>query len=171
VNVFLPMRNLNPEMNNMVDLACSNFVYGAVIGFGVGFALPRMQIIRSIMSSVKCKSPKMVLVVRNDLKMGKGKIASQCAHAAIQCYKTGSKTQENIVNMWMLCGQPKVVLKIDSEEELKTLQEKSRSLGLINCVICDAGRTQLTPGTSTVLGIGPGSTEEVDLVTSHLKLL
>lgn len=31
---------------------------------------------------------KMVLIVRNDLKMGKGKIASQCAHAAILC-KTG----------------------------------------------------------------------------------
>ena len=28
---------------------------------------------------------KMVLVVRNDLKMGKGKIAAQCCHAAVHC--------------------------------------------------------------------------------------
>lgn len=141
------------------------------MGLGIGLALPRMLTVRSLVSAVTSKSPKMVLVVRSDLKMGKGKIASQCSHAAIHCYKTGLKTQENVVSMWVLCGQPKVVLKTDCEEELQVLQEKSKSLGLINCVICDAGRTQLKPGTSTVLGIGPGPAEEVDLVTSHLKLL
>lgn len=30
---------------------------------------------------------KMVLVVRNDLKMGKGKIAAQCSHATLGLYK------------------------------------------------------------------------------------
>ncbi|PIK56816.1 putative peptidyl-tRNA hydrolase 2, mitochondrial [Apostichopus japonicus] len=30
---------------------------------------------------------KMVLVVRQDLKMGKGKVAAQCSHAAVGCYK------------------------------------------------------------------------------------
>jgi peptidyl-tRNA hydrolase len=29
----------------------------------------------------------MVMVVREDLKMGKGKIGAQCGHAALGCYK------------------------------------------------------------------------------------
>ena len=115
-----------------MDSVYLNIICGAVMGFGIGLALPKMQIIRLLSSIVTNKSPKMVLVVRTDLK---------------------------------------IVLKTDSEEELQNLQIKSKSLGLINCVIHDAGRTQLVPGTSTVLGIGPGPATEVDLVTSHLKLL
>lgn len=148
-----------------------NFICGVAVGLGIGILLSRMQIVRALAALVTNKSPKLVLVVRGDLKMGKGKIASQCAHAAIQCYKTGSKTHQNVVSTWLLCGQPKVVLKTNSENELEILQEKSESLGLITCVIRDAGRTQLVPGTSTVLGIGPGPVEEIDSVVSHLKLL
>ena len=32
---------------------------------------------------------KMVLLVRTDLGMAKGKVAAQCAHAALACYKKG----------------------------------------------------------------------------------
>lgn len=33
------------------------------------------------------RNHKMVLVVRNDLGMGKGKMAAQCCHAAVMCYQ------------------------------------------------------------------------------------
>ena len=34
---------------------------------------------------------KLVLVVRTDLGMGKGKIAAQCGHATLACYKRASR--------------------------------------------------------------------------------
>ncbi|CAH1400792.1 unnamed protein product [Nezara viridula] len=41
---------------------------------------------------------KMVLVVRNDLGMRKGKIAAQCAHAVLGCYKSASSSCPDILN-------------------------------------------------------------------------
>lgn len=114
---------------------------------------------------------KMVLVVRNDLGMGRGKIASQCAHAAIQCYQTGMKSDEKTLKLWLLTGQLKVVVKVNTEEELLSIANASSEKGLISSLIKDAGKTQLVPHTFTVLGIGPGRKEEIDFVTGHLKLL
>ncbi|KAL6291826.1 hypothetical protein ACE6H2_009336 [Prunus campanulata] len=93
---------------------------------------------------------KMVLVVRNDLKMGKGKIAAQCR--------------------WEMCAQPKVVVKIESEEDLLVLQERAKSLKLPTHITIDAGRTQIAPNSRTVMAI-LGPIEVVDDVTGGLKLL
>lgn len=45
---------------------------------------------------------KMVLLVRMDLKMGKGKVASQCAHAAVgayqQCRRKDPKSNKTFYN-------------------------------------------------------------------------
>lgn len=56
---------------------------------------------------------------------------------------------------------------ITSEE----LEKKAQELGLITKKICDAGRTQVEPGSITVLGIGPAPVSVVNKVTGHLKLL
>ncbi|KAK4037191.1 hypothetical protein OUZ56_029231 [Daphnia magna] len=114
---------------------------------------------------------KMVIVVRNNLGMGKGKIASQCAHAAVQCYKTALRMDNRTLKIWLASGQPKVVVKVDTEEELLSISALSSKIGLINCLIRDAGKTQLEPSTTTVLGIGPGKKQDIDSVTGHLKLL
>lgn len=39
---------------------------------------------------------KMVLVVRTDLKMTKGKAAAQCAHAAVACYKSIARSNPEV---------------------------------------------------------------------------
>lgn len=116
---------------------------------------------------------KMVLVVRTDILMGKGKVASQCAHAAIECFGQSSRSKINkkSLDAWMLLGQPKIVLKISSEESIKKLADDASKKGLITSLIRDAGKTQLEPGTISVLGIGPGPNRLIDQVTSHLKLL
>ncbi|XP_015735965.1 peptidyl-tRNA hydrolase 2, mitochondrial isoform X2 [Coturnix japonica] len=113
---------------------------------------------------------KMVLVVRNDLKMGKGKVAAQCSHAAVSAYKQVQRRNPELLKQWEYCGQPKVVLKAPDEETLIQLLANAKRLGLTVSLIQDAGRTQIAPGSQTVLGIGPGPADVVDKVSGHLKL-
>lgn len=115
---------------------------------------------------------KLVLVVRTDLGMTKGKIAAQCSHATLACYKyfLSHAPDSPILRRWERGGQAKIALQIKSEEDLLLLQAQAMSLGLCARVIQDAGRTQIASGSRTVLGVlGPRSI--VDSVTGHLKLL
>ncbi|KAH8752378.1 peptidyl-tRNA hydrolase PTH2-domain-containing protein [Hyaloscypha finlandica] len=119
-------------------------------------------------SSEECK---LVLVVRTDLGMTKGKIAAQCGHATLACYKNLLRAKSPILKRWERTGQAKVALQVKSEEDLETLQATAISLGLVAEVIADAGRTQIASGSHTVLGIGPAPKSVIDKVTGHLKLL
>ena len=115
---------------------------------------------------------KLVLVVRTDLGMGKGKIAAQCGHATLSCYKylLSHPGSSSILKRWEDNGQPKIAAQGKTEEELQTLEAMAVSLGLCARTIHDAGRTQIAAGSMTVLGVlGPKSV--VDQVTGGLKLL
>ncbi|XP_043489125.1 peptidyl-tRNA hydrolase 2, mitochondrial-like [Polistes fuscatus] len=112
---------------------------------------------------------KLVLVVRSDLKMGKGKVAAQCAHAAVAAYKNCIK-YPLVLRAWENCGQVKIAVKVNNEDELRAVAKASREVGLITNVIQDAGLTQIAPGTKTVCAVGPGPAKSIDLVTGHLKL-
>ncbi|KAG4441566.1 hypothetical protein IFR05_002951 [Cadophora sp. M221] len=116
---------------------------------------------------------KMVLVVRTDLGMTKGKIAAQCGHATLACYKHFLKhdPKSKILRRWERGGQMKIALQAKSEEDLDTLQATAVSLGLVAEIIADAGRTQIASGSHTVLGIGPGPASIINQVTGTLKLL
>ena len=73
----------------------------------------------------------------------------------------------------LLCnaGALKVVVKVESEEELLSLASLSRQKGFVTSIIRDAGRTQIAAGSRTVLGIGPGVGDAIDKITGHLKLM
>lgn len=115
---------------------------------------------------------KQVIVVRSDLKMGKGKVAAQVAHAALDAADTARRRHPDWYDTWREMGQAKVVVKTDGgEEALLELQRTARSLGLPVSLIQDKGLTQLEPGTTTCLGIGPAPAGEIDKVTGKLKLL
>ncbi|KAH8373086.1 hypothetical protein KR009_011634 [Drosophila setifemur] len=120
------------------------------------------------------KSTKLALVVRTDLKMTKGKTAAQCAHAAVMCYQSaalGAKQQRAVLKLWCSLGQPKIVLRVDNCKELNELERKACNANVVSAMVRDAGRTQLESGTETVLGLGPASTNELDKLVAHLKLL
>ncbi|GAA6056161.1 hypothetical protein JCM3770_004237 [Rhodotorula araucariae] len=114
---------------------------------------------------------KLVLVVRTDLNMTKGKIAAQCGHATLACYKSLAQANPALVRHWERTGQAKIAVQCKSEEDLQLLQASAQSLGVCARSIQDAGRTQVDPGTTTVLGIGPAPVRIVNQVTGHLKLL
>ncbi|XP_024225652.1 peptidyl-tRNA hydrolase 2, mitochondrial isoform X1 [Bombus impatiens] len=121
----------------------------------------------------KSEHYKMALVVRSDITMGKGKIAAQCAHAAVECCRQISANEEyqQIYASWLLQGQPKIVLQISDKEKLMSLASDARKAGLIISIIKDAGKTQLKPGTTSTVGIGPGPKQVIDNLTSQLRLL
>ncbi|CAL1696487.1 unnamed protein product [Somion occarium] len=114
---------------------------------------------------------KLVLVVRADLGMTSGKIAAQCGHATLACYKALLKTNPALLAHWERTGQAKIALKASSEDELLELEAIAKSLNLCARSIIDAGRTQVAARTRTVLGIGPAPVELVNRVTGKLRLL
>ena len=113
---------------------------------------------------------KMVFLVRTDLGMGKGKIAAQVAHAAVELYKKAMHKCPEKLRVWESEGAKKVVLKVSSESELLDYFQKYAN-DFCSVIIRDAGHTQIAPGTITVAGFGPDEDEKLDRAFGHLKLL
>jgi peptidyl-tRNA hydrolase, PTH2 family len=111
---------------------------------------------------------KQVIVVRMDVRMGKGKLV---AHAAMAAAEESRGMRGSWYQAWKEQGQAKVVVKGADEAELQDLFKKARAMGLPSSLIQDAGHTQLEPGTVTCLGIGPAPAEQIDRLTGQLKLL
>jgi PTH2 family peptidyl-tRNA hydrolase len=111
---------------------------------------------------------KLVLIVRSDLGMSKGKIAAQVAHAAVAAALRNQHATQFAA--WLRDGQPKVVLKLDGADELEQLCAAAEAAGLPVERIRDAGRTQVAPGTLTCCAIGPSPEEEIDPVVKELTL-
>ena len=118
---------------------------------------------------------KMVFLVRQDLKMGAGKIAAQVAHAAIGLYdeifEGDNIYQKNALDHWFNLGQKKVVLKAENLNIMLEVVKKCKELKLQYCMITDAGHTQIPAGSITVLGIGPDISEKINKVTGSFKLM
>jgi PTH2 family peptidyl-tRNA hydrolase len=114
---------------------------------------------------------KQVIVVRRDLKMGTGKLAAQVAHAAVMGADKARHSRPEWFEQWFSKGQAKVVVKVQSMDQLIEVRKKAESLHLPVVQVQDSGLTQIPPGTSTCIGIGPAPEELVDRATSDLKLL
>jgi PTH2 family peptidyl-tRNA hydrolase len=109
----------------------------------------------------------MAIAVRKDLSMGKGKIAAQVAHAAVECSMHASEKRTE----WISQGQKKIVVWVRDEKELQELIAKARSTGVNCCPIRDAGLTQLEPDTLTCSGFGPDEDSVIDSITGKFKLV
>jgi len=116
------------------------------------------------------KDSRMYFVVRSDLKMSPGKVASQTAHAAIMCFKRAARECPQQVRSWELQGQPKIVLKTKNPEDLARIEAEAQAAGVVTALVRDAGNTQVASGSATVLGMGPAPTPIFAKLCSNLKL-
>lgn len=114
---------------------------------------------------------KQVIVVRKDLRMGTGKLAAQVGHAAVLGVEESRKLNKSWLRSWFNEGQPKIVVKVNSLEELLQVQRDAEELRIPSVMVQDRGLTQIPTGTLTCIGIGPAPSDIIDKVTSELKLL
>lgn len=111
---------------------------------------------------------KQVILVRKDLKLPKGKMAAQVAHASTEA---ALRSHRDDVHMWQMHGAKKVVLYVDNDKDLLEYNQRAKDAGLKTALITDAGHTVIAPGTRTCVGIGPAPEEKIDDVTGKLKLV
>jgi len=111
---------------------------------------------------------KQVILVRQDLKMPKGKLATQCSHASVGAVLKSKKT---MISEWSNSGSKKSVLKVKGLDELKKYYEKAKKSKLTVSLVNDAGKTFFKKPTITCFAIGPDREEKIDRITKDLHLL
>lgn len=115
---------------------------------------------------------KQVIVLRKDLNMRKGKMCAQSCHASLQSlFDCNSRGLGKLSANWLAEGQTKVVVSVDSLEELSKIFKAADNLNLPCSLILDAGKTEFKEPTYTACAIGPFNSDVIDTITGKLKLL
>lgn len=129
---------------------------------------------------------RMVIVVRKDLGMRTGKIASQVAHAAValafrmqahyprelQAWEANNtpKVCALVLHCAVLTATVQICLAVESLEALEALERKAGDAGLPVQSIRDAGRTQVESGSKTCMAV-VATKATLDGLTGSLNLL
>lgn len=135
------------------------------------------------------KDPKQTIVVRKDLKMRKGKIAAQAAHASMKVFfdrmeETEMESESGDIlkgyvfpatdemRAWIDGMFTKIVVGCNSEQEIFDLELKAQRLGVPCAVIVDNGLTEFHgEKTVTCIALGPADAETLEELTSQFPLL
>ncbi len=111
---------------------------------------------------------KQVIVVNESLRLPRGKLAAQVAHAALGAFLAAPVSSQRA---WLAAGMPKVIVHCESSDALATIEADARIAELPCMVVRDAGYTVVPAGTETCIGIGPANSESLDRITGALKLV
>jgi len=111
---------------------------------------------------------KQAILIRQDLKLPKGKMAAQASHA---CVEAVLKCDKKIVSAWRDDGMQKIALKVADEKELHKYIQIAKDDGIVTSTIADAGHTVVDPGTVTCGAIGPDDQKKIDKIINQLKLM
>jgi peptidyl-tRNA hydrolase len=111
---------------------------------------------------------KQIIVVNEALRLPRGKLGAQVAHAAVGAFLLSAPAAQTA---WLQAGMPKIVVWVANEAELLALEGRAKEAGLVAFLVRDAGRTVIASGTITCLGLGPATAEALDPLTGALRLL
>ena len=129
--------------------------------------------------------PKMVIIIRKDLNMRKGKYCSQVAHASMKILLdlmekevvTSSSTLLTLeasgsLREWLEGLFTKICVYVKSEKELLDIYATAKDKGILCSLITDSGATEFKGvPTNTCVAVGPDYPEVLDEITGHLPLL
>lgn len=122
---------------------------------------------------------KQVIIIRKDLKMNKGRMVAQGAHASIAVILNEMKNSmlydikelklDEELDPWINKSFVKVCLAVDSEVELLDILNKAKDAGLRTSLIYDD--IGIGERVNTCIAIGPNFSDRIDKIVGHLKLL
>lgn len=116
----------------------------------------------------------MYALIRMDLKMEPGKIASQAGHAFVGVLV---KSDPNVITQYHSefpeSPGTKVCLKVPGLAELCRIEYECKLANIPTYKVIDSGCPNFFNGepTVTALGIGPVIRDQIQNITGHLKLL
>jgi PTH2 family peptidyl-tRNA hydrolase len=122
---------------------------------------------------------KMVIVIRKDLNMRKGKMVAQGAHSAVtnvvDLIKRYGFDPDSDWYQWYYGNnfeQKKITVSVANEQELLSLYSRLSQTSLPVSLITDHGLTEFNGvHTHTALAVGPALDTAIDTHTGHLPLL
>jgi len=123
---------------------------------------------------------KLVLVIRKDLKMRKGKIVAQANHAFKKAFFDRGSITRGIMHIpltpamqeWIENIFTTICVSVNSEAELLEIYDEAKIEGIPCSLIQDCGLTEFAGvPTYTAVAVGPAKNEDVDVVTKGLSLL
>jgi PTH2 family peptidyl-tRNA hydrolase len=116
----------------------------------------------------------MYIIVNMDLKMDKGKIASQCCHSSCKVVQIleNFENEPDYYKKWLNSNYPKIVLK-GNEKLLKFCIDNYSDINKeMWCVHTrDLGRTQIEPNSLTTVAFNPIMRKMTPDFIKELKLL
>jgi PTH2 family peptidyl-tRNA hydrolase len=111
---------------------------------------------------------KQVILIRQDLKMPKGKLAAQASHASVDAVLNSDKIK---IERWKNQGGKKLILKVKDINELKKYFNRAKKEKLVTVIIKDAAKTFFKKSVVTCIAIGPDEDSKIDSITKELSLL
>ena len=136
---------------------------------------------------------KQVILVRKDIKMSKGKLAAQVAHASMGAilkllrsgeihqrlfYSSTDKDNRHrfvcdseYVQHWLDNSFTKICLAVPDLATMQHCHRLALQKNIPTSFIIDEGRTCFSEPTATCCSIGPWDSDQIDEITGDFKLL
>lgn len=114
---------------------------------------------------------KMWIVVRSDLDMSTGKACAQAGHAVGRLHLIANDRDPEKFSAYISDAAAKITVRADSEHMLLRVEREAVAANLPACLVRDAGRSELPPGTATACAFGPAYHEELPSFLRRLRVL